>query len=103
MDLYPAACLYRSSGKVLRLLGGVACHGDILVDEGLGVLRLHMAQNEDGQSLPVLTQLHSLGQAADGQTDRALLGKDAGTLHGTVAVAVGLDHRAQRQGTGARE
>ena len=52
------------------------------------------------QSLPVLTQLHGLGQAADGQTDRALLGKDAGTLHGTVAVAVGLDHRTQRQGTG---
>ncbi len=59
-----------------------------------------MAQNEDGQSLPVGAQLQSFGQAADGQPGRTLLGKDPGALHGTVAVAVGLDHCAQRQGTG---
>ncbi len=59
-----------------------------------------MAQNQDGQSLPVLTQLHGLGQAAHGQPGGTLLRKNAGTLHGAVAVAVGLDHCAQRQGTG---
>ena len=81
LDLYSAACLYRSSGKVLRLFGGVARYGDILVDEGLGVLRLNMAQNQDGRSLPVLTQLHGLGQAAHCQPCCALLRKNAGTLH----------------------
>ena len=100
VDLYSAACLYGSSGKVLRLFGGVARYGDILVDEGLGVLRLNMAQNKDGQSLPVLTQLHGLGQAAYCQPCCTLLRKNAGTLHSAVAIAVGLDHRAQRQGTG---
>ena len=100
VDLYSAACLYGSSGKVLRLFGGVARYGDILVDEGLGVLRLNMAQNKDGQSLPVLTQLHGLGQAAHCQPCCTLLRKNAGTLHSAVAIAVGLDHRAQRQVTG---
>ena len=43
VDLHPSACLYGCSGKVLRLLGGVAGRRDIFVDKGLGVFRLHMA------------------------------------------------------------
>ena len=44
------------------------------------------------RSLPVLTQLHGLGQAAHCQPCCALLRKNAGTLHSAVAIAVGLDH-----------
>ena len=56
-----------------------------------------MPQNEDGQSLPCLAQLHGLGQAADRQPCGALLGEHPGALYRAVAVAVGLDHCAQGQ------
>ena len=69
----------------------------MLLDEGGGVLRLHMAQNEDGQRPPGIAQLQGLGQAADSQPGRALLGEDAGALDGPMAVAVGLDDGTERQ------
>ena len=56
-----------------------------------------MAQNEDGQGLSGPPELQRFRQAADGQPGGTLLGEDPGALHGTVAVAVGLDHRAQGQ------
>ena len=85
----------RAQGPGLRQR--VAGGGDVLLDEGGGVLRLHMAQNEDGQRPPGIAQLQGLGQAADGQPGRALLGEDTGALDGPMAVAVGFDDGAERQ------
>ena len=81
----------------LGLRQGVTGCGDVLLDEDGRAARLHMAQNEDGQRPPGIAQLQGLGQAADGQPGRALLGEDAGALDGPMAVAVGLDDGTERQ------
>ena len=47
--------------------------------------------------LSLIHILQCLGQAAAGQPGGPLLGKDPGTLHGPVAVAVGLDNGAEGQ------
>ena len=72
----------------------------MVLDQGRRVAGLHMAQHQNGQGQPALAQLHGLSQAAHGQPGGTLFRKNAGALHGAVAVAVGLDHCAQRQGTG---
>ena len=97
VDVHGPARPFGGRAQGLCLRQRVAGGGDVLLDEGGGVLRLHMAQNEDGQRPPGIAQLQGLGQAADGQPGRALLGEDAGALDGPMAVAVGLDDGTERQ------
>ena len=100
VDLHPAACGHGSIAQGLGLRCRVAGHRDMVLDQGRRVAGLHMAQHQNGQGQPALAQLHGLSQAAHGQPGGTLFRKNAGALHGTVAVAVGLDHCAQRQSTG---
>ena len=97
VDVYFAPCRHGGFAQGACLRKGVAGHSDVVLDQGGGVGGLHMPQNEDGQSLPRLAQLHSLGQTADRQPCGALLGEHPGALYRAVAVAVGLDHCAQGQ------
>ena len=100
VDLHPAACGHSSIAQGLGLRCRVAGHRDMVLDQGRRVAGLHMAQHQNGQGQPALAQLNGLSQAAHGQPGGTLFRKNAGALHGAVAVAVGLDHCAQRQSTG---
>ena len=97
VDVHPAARRHGGFAQGACLRKGVAGHSDVVLDQGGGVGGLYMPQNEDGQSLPRLAQLHSFGQAADRQPCGALLGEHSGALYRAVAVAVRLDHCAQGQ------
>ena len=97
VDAHPAACRHGSFAQGACLPKGVAGHGDVVLNQSGGVGGLHMPQNQDGQSLPRLAQLHGFGQAADRQPCSALLGEHPGALHRAVTVAVRLNHCAQRQ------
>ena len=97
MDLHPAACRAGRFAQSLGLFQRVAGHRDVVPDEVGGAAGVDMAQNQNGQGEPGLPQLQCLGQAAAGQPGGPLLGKDPGTLHGPVAVAVGLDNGAEGQ------
>ena len=101
VDLNPASGGLCSLAQGLCLRQRVAGRRDVAADQIGRIFGLNVPQDEDGQRLPGLPQLQRLGQAADGQPGRALLGKHAGALHGPVAVAVGLDHGAQGQCPGA--
>ena len=96
VDVYFAPCRHGGFAQGACLRKGVAGHGDVVLDQGGGVGGLHMPQNEDGQSLPRLAQLHSSVRQLTPACG-ALLGKHPGALYRAVAVAVGLDHCAQGQ------
>ena len=97
VDVHLPARGHGGGAQRLGLRQGVTGGGDVVLDEGGGELRLHMAQDEDGQGPARPPQLHGLGKAADGQPHGPLLGEDAGALDRAVAVAVGLDDGAEGQ------
>ena len=94
VDLHPAPGGLCGLAQGLCLRQRVAGRRDVAADQIGRIFGLNVPQDEDGQRLPGPPQLQRLGQTADGQPGRALLGKHAGTRNGTVAVAVGLDHGA---------
>ena len=101
VDLYLSAGGKGSGAQRLCLCHGIACHGDVVGDEGGSVTGLHVSQHQNGQGLPAFAQLHRLGKAAHCQPCGAFLRKDAGALHRTVTVAVCLYHGTQGQVPGA--
>ena len=95
VDLHPPSGGPCRIAQGLGLLGGIAAHRDVVCDQGVRLPGLDMAQHQDGQGQPRPAQLQRFGQAAHRQPGRPLFRQNAGALHRTVAVAVGLHHRAQ--------
>ena len=98
MDLHPAA---RCAGRFAQSLGlfqRVAGRRDVVPDEVGGARwRRHGPESGWAGSRPACRSCNASARQLHGQPGRPLLGKDPGTLHGPVAVAVGLDDGAEGQ------
>ena len=66
--------------------------GDVVADQGLGIFRRRVAEDQDRQENAVLAQFHRLVKPCDSQVVRSGVLQQPRDLHRAVAVGVRLDH-----------